>query len=111
MLICAIISDIKAQNTFRAHQSAQPIPGWQNRNYQTRPNYNKQYTTKRAYYEPPAPSLKPPFASKAKILPVETYSQNQPNYGFVHQPLSPSAKATIVKQEYERLPDGGYRFL
>lgn len=112
MIICALISDLKAQNTFRAHQNLQQIPGWQNRNYQAK----QKYTTKKSYYEPPAANLKPPFIPEqvARLnVPLITESpfKSQPNYGYKPQALSPSSKATILKQEYERLPDGGYRFL
>lgn len=115
MIFCAIISDIKAQNTFRGHQNFQQVPGWQNRAYQ-RQNQNNQYTTRKPYYEPPAATLKAPFVpqeiARQKVpLIVESPFKTQPNYGFKPQQLSPSSKATILKQEYERLPDGGYRFL
>jgi hypothetical protein len=107
VILCAIIGDIKAQNTFRGHQNFQQVPGWQNRVYQ-----NNQYTTRRPYYEAPAANIKPPFVPQsARQNAIDTTFKSQPNYGFKPQSLSPSSKATILKQEYERFPDGGYRFL
>lgn len=113
MILCAVIGDIKAQNTFRGHQNVQQVPGWQNRFYQGGRSPNNQYTTRRPY-EAPAANLKPPFVPRENArqnVPLIKESQTQPNYGFTPKPLSPSHKATILKQEYERFPDGGYRFL
>ena len=119
VIICAIlISDTNAQSNFRGHQSFnRQASGWQNRAYQGRQNFNNYYPTSRpVYYEQPSftirpPSIPPEVARQNVPLIVESPYKTQPNYGYKPQPLSTSAKATIVKQQYERRPDGGYRFL
>lgn len=123
-MLCAFLCDIKTAHTFQVGNQNSQRAYWQqqqgrqavvrsNERYQSyhnhfptstyRPFYGIQTTTTKNVY-----ATKPPYAEN---VPLITDSPFKPNYGYAPATLSSSSKAVILKQEYERLPDGGYRFL
>lgn len=140
-MFCALILNFKTACAYRnGNQNSQQVNNWQQgRQYAGRPdssygkaNYHNHYatstvrpfngfqtTTKRNFYAPAASkapfvaqktTTKPPYAQYVPLITASPYSA-QSNYGYVPSKLSSSKKAVILKQEYERRPDGGYRFL
>lgn len=133
-VLCALILNLKTVSAYRSgNQNSQHVNNWQQgrqyvvradvpsgkanyrNNYATstvRPFSGFQTTTKRNFYAPVAQqaTTKPPYAQYVPLITASPYSA-QSNYGYVPGKLTSSKKAVILKQEYVRQPDGGYRFL
>ena len=129
-MLCALILNLKTVSAYRSgNQNSQHVNNWQQgrehvvpsgkasyrNHYATstvRPFSGFQTTTKRNFYAPVAQPVttKPPYAQYVPLITASPYSA-QSNYGYVPGKLSSSKNAVILKQEYTRQPDGGYRFL